>query len=264
MPEKKRLIFLLIFLVFLLFVVNYNIINSFLIRSFESPFPYEFGIVERVIDGDTLVVNGESIRLLGINCPERGEKYYPEAKFFLESFVLNKTVKIQFGKEKYDKYKRILAYVFLDGKNMNLQIVKEGFANFYFPSGKDIYYSDFKNAWIECLKNQKNICKPSTDKCAECIELKELNYKTQNVLFYNSCPFECDLTDWKIKDEGRKNFVFPEFVLKPNNSISIKVANGTNTKEILFWTDQTYVWTEKGDSLFLRDKENNLVLWENY
>ena len=32
--------------------------------------------VKRVIDGDTVVVDGVSVRLLGINTPERGEKLY--------------------------------------------------------------------------------------------------------------------------------------------------------------------------------------------
>ena len=43
--------------------------------------------VRRVIDGDTIVAESRSIRLLGINTPERGEEYYLEAKEFLEDYL---------------------------------------------------------------------------------------------------------------------------------------------------------------------------------
>ena len=76
--NKEKLI--LILLVVLIIGINYPLIDSLLIKTFED---YEKGVVERVIDGDTIVIEGESIRLLGINSPEKGEKYYLEAKEFL-------------------------------------------------------------------------------------------------------------------------------------------------------------------------------------
>ena len=72
---------LLYFLILLLIAINYPIID----RAVKGYFiDYEVGIVERVIDGDTIVVNGTTVRLLGINCPEKGERYYGEAKEYLE------------------------------------------------------------------------------------------------------------------------------------------------------------------------------------
>ena len=87
--------------------------------------------------------NKTSVRLLGINTPEKGEIYYGEAKEFLEYQVLNKTIRLENGKDKTDLYGRKLSYIFLGTKNINLELVKEGLANFYFPSGKDINYNDF-------------------------------------------------------------------------------------------------------------------------
>ena len=49
-------------------------------------------IASRIIDGDTIVVNNVSIRLLGMNTPERGEKYYQEAKNYLALLISNKTI----------------------------------------------------------------------------------------------------------------------------------------------------------------------------
>ena len=262
MKQKKKQILLLISLILILFIINYSFIDKalkeFLLDS-------ETAVVERVIDGDTIVIdNKTSVRLLGINSPERGEPYYNEAKEFLEMIVLNKTVELKFGKDKYDMYHRILAYVFLRGENVNLELVDEGLANFYFPSGRDVYYDKFVRVWEKCIKMNENLCERSTDECAECIELKKFDYKNQIVVFYNKCDFNCELSGWKIKDEGRKNFIFPQFVLEKNKQVEIKAEEGTNTKSTLFWTGEEYVWTSSGDTLLLRDDDGKLVLWESY
>jgi len=258
---KKEIIILLL-LIGLLFIINYPFIDK---AVKEFLLEHKFASVERVIDGDTIVIENEtSVRLLGINSPEKGEPYYNEAKDFLEELVFNKTIKLEFGKEKYDKYHRILAYISVDEKNVNLELVKEGFANFYFPSGKDIYYKDFKKAWEDCIKENKNLCEKSEDKCVECIELREFDYEAQETIFSNKCDFDCDLTAWKIKHEGRKKFIFPKFVLEKNREVEIKVGEGINNENTLFWEDEEYVWTDSGDTLFLRDDEGGLVLYESY
>ena len=78
--------------------------------------------IDRVIDGDTVESNGTSIRLLGINTPERGEMYYLEAKEFLESLVLNETVRLEYGKEREERYGRTLAYLYMGRENINLKL----------------------------------------------------------------------------------------------------------------------------------------------
>jgi len=238
MKSKKKQIILLVFLVCLLLVINYpsldRVLKTFLLD-------YETAKIDRIIDGDTIVSNKTSIRLLGINTPERGEKYYQEAKEFLEGLLLNKTVKLEFGKDKYDKYDRLLAYVFLDEENINLKLIEKGFANYYFYSGKDKYSNDLLDAWSFCIKKNINLCEKSEDKCSDCIELKPGN------TLKNNCNFECNIYNWQIKGEGRKIFVFSEEILKGG-------------KEILFELELT----NTGDTLFLRDAEGGLVLWESW
>ena len=220
--------------------------------------------IDRIIDGDTVKSNKTSIRLLGINSPEKGEKYYQEAKIFLESLILNKTVMLEFGKDREDKYRRTLAYIYFKGENINLKLIEEGYANFYFPSGKDVHYEEFKKAWESCIKENKNLCEKSEDICSKCIQLKEFNFKDEVVVLENSCSFGCELTNWEIKDEGRKKFVFPEFVLKNNEEVEIIVKEGEDDEDTLHWIRKDYVWTDSGDTLFLRDKNGLLVLWESY
>ena len=154
MDRKKSFLFLLIVL---LFVINYSWIDSFLEKEFSLR--KDLILVTRIVDGDTVEISsGDHIRLLGINTPERGEKYYKEAKEFLESLILNQSVELEYGKDKTDLYGRILGYLFLKGKNVNKEIVEEGFANIYFPSGKDKHYNSFLETWKNCVNKKINLC----------------------------------------------------------------------------------------------------------
>lgn len=255
--EKLALFAFVILLIFL----NYSYIDSFLEKSFDKS---EYGLVERVIDGDTVVINGTSVRLLGINSPEKGEKYSEEARKFLEEKVLNKTVRLEYGKDKFDLYGRKLSYLFLGSKNINKEIVLNGYSNFYFPSGRDKYFQLFYDSWEECLLNGINLCESSLDECSLCIEIQEFNQKNDEVVFYNKCSFSCDLDGWSIKDEGRKKFLFEDFIFEPYSKVKLKTGEGENSQDILFWKGESYVWTKTGDTLFLRDNEGKLVLWNNY
>ncbi len=108
-----------------------NLKKFFLIFIFLSCSDSSF-YVERIIDGDTFVLkNGEKVRLLSIDAPEKGEPFSDSAKIFIERLILNKKVKLEYDLKKYDKYGRILAYVFFDKKFLNEEILKRGFAWVY-------------------------------------------------------------------------------------------------------------------------------------
>ncbi|MCX6749756.1 MAG: thermonuclease family protein [Candidatus Pacearchaeota archaeon] len=261
MNSKKRGIGALVVLAIFFLAINYNFLDKQLVNFFNTE---EKIHVDRIIDGDTIESNDTSIRLLGINCPEKGEVYYNEAKEFLSSEILNKTVTLKFGKEKEDRYGRTLAYIFLNNENINLKLVEKGLANYYFPSGKDGYYSSFADAWKSCIDKNISLCKASNDKCSRCIELKKLDVKEDSILLYNSCGFSCDLTGWTIKDEGRKKFVFSDFSLNENNEAKIINGSKTNTYSTLYWSGYSYILTSSGDTIFLRDENNGLVLWKSY
>jgi micrococcal nuclease len=96
--------------------------------------------VFRVVDGDTFIVkHGDikiTIRLVGIDAPELsnnkrkdGQPFSRQSTKHLAGLVLNKTVEIKsYGP---DRYGRTLGEVFLDGKSVNLEMVKSGFAEVY-------------------------------------------------------------------------------------------------------------------------------------
>ena len=85
----------------------------------------ELANVSRVIDGDTIETNLGTVRLLGINTPEKGKPGYETAKQFLEQ-IENKTVELLRDSEDVDKYNRLLRYVHYQGSFVNLEILENG------------------------------------------------------------------------------------------------------------------------------------------
>ena len=91
--------------------------------------------VDRVIDGDTIVLtDGNSVRLIGVDTPElhhpsRPIEYFAiDAKTFVDQMVKGREIKIVLGKERRDKYNRLLAYVYLpDNTFLNAEIIKQGY-----------------------------------------------------------------------------------------------------------------------------------------
>lgn len=90
-------------------------------------------------DGDTISVmkygRAIKIRLEGIDCPELGQDFGTRAKKFTSGMVYRKIVEV---KEYYqDEYKRMVARVYIDSKDLSLELVKAGLA-WIFRRGSDL------------------------------------------------------------------------------------------------------------------------------
>ncbi len=72
------------------------------------------GVVKMISDGDTFEMNsGVTVRLLGVNAPDRGEAGGEEAKDGLRELVEKKKVYLEYDRYQDDKYGRILAWVWV-------------------------------------------------------------------------------------------------------------------------------------------------------
>lgn len=94
------------------------------------------GEVTRVSDGDTIWVKGigeqgkgVKVRLDRIDAPESKQDYGFEAKEYLNGRIGGKTVKVEW--EKKDQFGRILGIVYIDGTDINLEMVATGNAWHY-------------------------------------------------------------------------------------------------------------------------------------
>lgn len=111
---------------------------------------YSNVLIIRVVDGDTLDLgNKKRVRLIGIDTPEMHDsdklnrdaarsgqsveaikKLGTQAYQFTRGLVEGKRVRLEFDKERYDRYNRTLAYVYLaDGTFVNAKIIQEGYAS---------------------------------------------------------------------------------------------------------------------------------------
>jgi len=122
----------IIVLVFIILVVGFYFFSAREERHGEE----KWTRVEEVIDGDTIIIDDgrdSHVRYLGIDTPEiaiqgsPGDPLAEEAKIFNERLVEGKRVRLEFDRDKYDRYGRLLAHVFVDGIHVNEQIVKNGY-----------------------------------------------------------------------------------------------------------------------------------------
>ena len=98
------------------------------------------GRVVKVIDGDTLdILQGRQtvrIRLNGIDSPETGQAYGKRAKQFALELAAQKLVKVEVFEK--DRYGRSVGDVLLpDGRNLNREMVRAGYAWWYRKYSKD-------------------------------------------------------------------------------------------------------------------------------
>jgi micrococcal nuclease len=199
--------------------------------------------VTQVIDGDTIVLSdGEHVRLLGINTPEKEQPYYQEAKDYMKELVEGKEVDVEnHGK---DKYQRTLAYVYFNGESVNQKQLFIGYANLYYY-GTDEKYEKMKNAEQYARENELGLWRKSSS--FGCIKLISLKYKDngkcnnqEQIILENSCENLSVI----IKDDA--NHIYDE-----------NINSGQWSKNF------SCIWNDAGDTLMIRDKQG-LVLWWRY
>lgn len=84
--------------------------------------------ITSVVDGDTVKLpTGASVRLIGIDAPERGEPYFEEAKVKLEELIEGERVLLEKDVSNTDRYGRLLRYVWKDGELINEKMVLSGY-----------------------------------------------------------------------------------------------------------------------------------------
>ncbi len=106
----------------------------------------------RVVDGDTLQVWWQdervSVRLLCINTPERGQPGYAQATAHLrEQLASAHMVDLEFetpGQIARDRFGRLLAYVWFNGRNLNIEQVRAGHSRFWTKYGTGHHAAEFR------------------------------------------------------------------------------------------------------------------------
>ena len=113
-------------------------------------------VIKKVHDGDTVNLNdGRKLRLIGINTPELArdgrpaETYAIEARSYLQAQARQtRRWRVRWGKQLQDKYGRWLGHLFIDERNLNAELIRQGLAS---------VIAIPPNQWaVSCYQQQEN------------------------------------------------------------------------------------------------------------
>lgn len=132
--------------------------------SAKPIFTNEFVKVTKVIDGDTIEIEGGyRIRYIGIDTPETVHPSQPVECFGKEASTKNKelvegkTVRLERDITELDRYGRLLRYVWLGDVLVNEILVKEGYATSYTYPPDVKYQERFVQTEREARENKKGL-----------------------------------------------------------------------------------------------------------
>lgn len=131
------------------------------------------GTVSKISDGDTIhLITPEqtklTVRLYGIDAPETpkishrtgtinkpGQPYGEESLSALTHKIMGRQVRLDILD--IDKYKRMVGMIWLDDRNINLEMVREGYAEAFVEYLKPPYRTQFLEAESEAKAAKRNI-----------------------------------------------------------------------------------------------------------
>lgn len=172
-----------------------------------------YGVAE-VVDGDTIVLeNGDRVRFLTIDAPEKSVCYGEEAKGELTRLVLGSKVELRADREGDDNYGRLLRYVFVpseykegDAVFVNKEMVSGGFAEVAYVKPNKQHLAELQAAereaqsekvgmWGECdvavnrhvdRAGEREMASETFDK--ECVIKGNINKSYGKDYFVPGCP----------------------------------------------------------------------------
>lgn len=107
--------------------------SALVFRNFVNPYEKVF----KIADGDTFILeqNKQTVRLFGIDAPGLDQCYGYKAYSRLNSLL--KKRQVQLKEPVVDKFGRIVALVYIDGKLINEIMIREGFAAYRSEPGSE-------------------------------------------------------------------------------------------------------------------------------
>ena len=111
--------------------------------------------VREVQDGDTIILtNGEKVRYIGIDTPEKAEPLYSEAAKANKEMLKGEKITLEYDLERQDDWGRTLAYVWVDSVLINAELIKKGLAWVYLFS-PNLKYRDQFIYWQKQAREKK-------------------------------------------------------------------------------------------------------------
>ena len=231
--------------------------------------------VLQVIDGDTVKLeDGRRVRYLGIDAPEKGDLYYTEATLFNNTLVGGKAIRLEFSGSRQDKDGRLLDYVFVDNTDntfVNEALVSQGFADLRHPVPKQ-YRQRLCQAQQEARAKGRGIwTKAATGQSLAIVTVHadaegndRQNLNDEFIVIENQSQNPIDLNGGTVSDTAKHRYLFANFTLGAKAQVTLRTGLGKLTEEELYWGSRTPIWNNEGDTILIRNAENDLMLSHVY
>jgi len=198
-----------------------------------------------------------------------------------QHLVEGQIVELERDVSETDQYGRLLRYVYLDdGLLVNAELVRLGFAAaLAYPP--DIKHQELINATEQEAKEARSgLWAPhtatptfsSTDLPFQlqvdptCSQFNAPGNDNENkteeyICLTNIGTGPIEMSGWSVHDEYGWTYQFPGYTLEADSKVRIITGCGENTQQDLFWCkDETAVWNNDGDCVYLSDSYGELIV----
>lgn len=278
--------------------------------------------VVEVVDGDTVKVvyeNGtrDTVRLLGVDTPEvYGENtpgefegvpeteagraclddWAARASAFTKAELTDETVRLGFdereGRRGY--YDRLLAYIYVDGRQFNYRLVAEGYARRYDDS-QFVERERYGRAEQRAMDGGRGLwaCRsPESSGTADGdgngdgaddaggsdanapLEIRVHadaegadgeNLNDEYVVLTNTGETALELDGWTVTDAAGHRYAVPDDTrLATGASLTIHTGSGDDAGGDRYWGASSPVWNNDGDTVTVRDADGTVVAERTY
>lgn len=223
-----------------------------------------------VLDGDSFVVEGDEVRLLGVNAPERDECFGDEARERLAGLIGGRVVGIAGGER--DQFGRLLASVTVDGLDVGATMLGDGMA--IAVQSDHERNGEYVDAAADAASRgvglwSASACGPSTeaDVAIGAIEHDPPGpdgdvLNDEFVELVNEGDTPVDLTGWTLRDESSSNRLPLAAVL--GDRLVVRTGCGDDDATTIHWCSDLPVWSNGGDTVLLLDPSGNVAAWKTY
>jgi micrococcal nuclease len=205
-----------------------------------------------------------------MNTPEHGEPFWKEAKDYNALKVRGKSVTLEFGEVREDKYGRTLAYVFVEEEMVNAQLLQAGWAHLFILEPIR-YHDSFQQAQEEARSEGLGIWGAGgfkgplkiTSLHADASGDDRLNLNGEYVRICNISPGAVALRGFSLVDNEGYRYIFRSGVLRPGYTLLLLTGAGedvpTGDQLFFYWNSAYPIWNNKGDKATLRDPQGAVV-----
>ena len=218
--------------------------------------------VSAVLDGDTIrLSDGQVVRYFGLNSPEYGQPFAEQAKRYNEQLVLGKQVRVVGARPKFDRYQRLLAYVYVENSLVNTRLIRAGWAHVFILDP-----FDRADDWLRLQRDAQATGRGMWRTVEGPLKITLVhadapgddrhNPNGEYIRICNISPQPVELDGFAVQDEKNHRYVFPTGRLQPGYTALLSSGPGSTSVrhgQYRFHWGGGPVWNNTGDTAFLFD-----------